>query len=66
MAVAKVLELTSRSSDSFEDAIKSGIDKAVESVDDIQTAWVKDQQVILSGGEIDQYQVTLKVTFMVR
>jgi len=66
MAVAKVLELTSRSSDSFEDAIKTGIDKAVESVDDIQTAWVKDQQVILSGGEIDQYQVTLKVTFMVR
>ncbi|HEX6219672.1 MAG TPA: dodecin family protein [Acidimicrobiia bacterium] len=65
MAVAKVLELTSRSSDSFEDAIESGIQKAGESVDDIQTAWVKDQQVILSGGEIDQYQVTLKVTFMV-
>lgn len=65
MAVAKVLELTSRSSDSFEDAIESGIQKAGESVDDIQTAWVKDQQVILAGGEIDQYQVTLKVTFMV-
>jgi len=66
MAVAKILELTSRSADSFEDAIESGIAKASESIDDIQTAWVKEQQVILSGGEIDQYQVTLKVTFMVR
>lgn len=65
MAVAKILELTSRSSESFDDAIESGIEKAGESVDNIQSAWVKDQQVILSAGSINEYQVTLKLTFLV-
>lgn len=65
MAVAKILELTARSSESFDDAIEMGIGKAAESVEDIQSAWVKDQQVMLSNGNISGYQVTLKVTFMV-
>lgn len=65
MAVAKVLELTARSPESFDDAIEMGIDKASDSVDDIQGAWIKDQQVFLSGGAISEYQVTLKVTFLV-
>lgn len=66
MAVAKILELTSRSSKSFDDAVEMGISKATESVDDIQSAWVKDQQVLLQGGKINEYQVTLKLTFLVR
>ena len=65
MAVAKILELTSRSSESFEDAVEMGIAKAGESVEDIQSAWVKDQQVLLREGSINEYQVTLKVTFLV-
>lgn len=65
MAVAKILELTARSSKSFDDAIEMGIGKAAESVEDIQSAWVKDQQVMLNNGTISGYQVTLKVTFMV-
>lgn len=64
MSVAKILELTSRA-DSFDDAIEKGIEKAGESVENIQSAWVKDQQVILSAGSISEYQVTLKVTFLV-
>ena len=65
MAVAKILELTSRSAESFDDAVEEGINKAGESVENIQSAWVKDQQVLLSAGEINEYQVTLKVTFLV-
>lgn len=65
MAVAKILELTSRSTESFDDAIVSGLDKAGESVHNIQSAWVKDQQVILDDGSIKDFQVTLKVTFLV-
>ncbi len=65
MAVAKIIELTSRSSDSFEHAVEHGIEKAGESVDNIQSAWVKDQQVLLSAGQINEYQVTLKITFLV-
>lgn len=65
MAVAKILELTSRSTESFDDAVVSGLDKAGESVHNIQSAWVKDQQVILDDGSIKDFQVTLKVTFLV-
>jgi flavin-binding protein dodecin len=66
MAVAKIIELTSRSSTSFDDAVAKGIAKAGESVHDMQTAWVKDQQVILDNDKVSDYQVTLKITFLVK
>lgn len=65
MSVAKVLELTSRSATSFEDAIKQGIDKANDSVRNVEGAWVKEQKVIISDGQISGYQVDLKITFLV-
>ncbi len=65
MSVAKVLELTSRSATSFEDAIKQGIDKANDSVRNVEGAWVKEQKVIISDGQISGYQVDLKITFLI-
>lgn len=66
MAVAKIIELTSRSEQSFEDAVEQGLKKATDSVNDVQSAWVKDQQVLVTNGSISTYQVTLKVTFVVQ
>lgn len=65
MSVAKVLELTARSSESFEDAIKQGIAKATDSVRNVQGAWVKEQKVEVENGAISAFQVDLKVTFLV-
>jgi dodecin len=65
MSVAKVIELTSRSPESFEDAIKVGIAKAAETVSHIEGAWVKEQKVVVTEGEIDDYEVNLKITFIV-
>jgi flavin-binding protein dodecin len=48
MAVAKVIEITAASTDSFEAAIRQGIAKASETVRNIQAAWVKEQQVKVS------------------
>jgi flavin-binding protein dodecin len=64
MAVAKVIELTSSSSESFEDAIAQGIAKATESVRDIRGAYVNEQMVRVEGGEIVEYRTDLKVTFV--
>jgi len=65
MAVAKVIEITAASRDSFEDAIRQGISKASESVHGIQGAWVKEQKVQVSDdGNITEYRVDLKVTFV--
>jgi flavin-binding protein dodecin len=64
MSVAKVIEITSASSESFEDAIVKGIAKASESVRDIRGAYVNEQMVRVEGGEIVEYRTDLKVTFV--
>jgi flavin-binding protein dodecin len=64
-SVAKVIEITAESPESFEDAVRRGIARACENVEDIQGAWVKSQQVKVKEGEITSYRVDLKVTFIV-
>jgi hypothetical protein len=64
VSVAKIIEITSRSDKSFEDAIKSGIVKAGESVHGIREAWVSQQKVMVEANKVVSYQVDLKVTFV--
>jgi flavin-binding protein dodecin len=64
MAVAKVIEITATSDKSFEDAIRQGISKASETVRDIRGAWVKEQKVLVEGGDVSGYRVDLKVSFV--
>jgi len=66
MSVAKHVEISSASDKSFEDAIRKGIKKAAKSVDSIEGAWVKEQKVVVSGDDISEYRVTMKVTFIVK
>lgn len=66
MSVAKTSEITASSSKSFEDAIRTGIRKMAKTVDKIESAWVKEQKVIVDAGEVSAYRVTLKVTFIVK
>ena len=66
MSVAKTSEITASSSKSFEDAIRSGIRKMGETVKNIEGAWVKEQKVVVNKGEVEQYRVTMKVTFIVK
>ena len=62
--VARVTEISSRSTQGFEDAIKVGIERANNSLRGVRSAWVKEQQVIVDGGSITEYQVNLLVTFV--
>lgn len=64
MSVAKVIEITSNSEQSFEDAINQGIAKASETVHGIKGAWVKEQKVLVSDGNVTGYRVDLKVSFV--
>jgi len=64
MAVARVTEISSTSTTSFEDAIKSGLDRANETLRNVRSAWIKEQQVRVEGGSISEYQVNLLVTFV--
>lgn len=64
MSVAKVLEITATSEQSFEDAVRQGIAKASETVRNIKGAWVKEQNIKIENGEITDFRVDLKVTFI--
>ncbi len=66
MSVAKVVEITASSTKSFEDAIRQGVTKMSKTVDNIEGVWVKGQKCIVRDGEIVEFRVDLKVTFVVK
>ncbi|MEH6698383.1 MAG: dodecin family protein [Brevundimonas sp.] len=66
MSVARVTEITSSSTVSFEDAIKKGIARADETLDQVRGAWVQEQKVVVDGGQITEYRVNLKITFVLK
>jgi len=64
MSVAKVVEITSDSTESFEDAIKRGIERAEKSLKNVRGAWIAEQKVIVEDGNIMRYRVTMRVSFV--
>jgi hypothetical protein len=64
MTVAKVIEISAESPESFEAAIREGIRRATETVKNVKSAWVKEQQVVVNNGDVTTYRVDLKVTFV--
>lgn len=64
MSVAKNIEITSTSTTGFEDAIKSGIERASKTVDNIRGAWIKEQKVDVDNGTVSRFSVTMIVTFV--
>lgn len=65
MSIGKVIEITASSTKSFEDAIREGLKRTSETVDDIRGAWIKEQQVRVEKGKIAEYRVNMNVTFIV-
>lgn len=63
MSIAKIVEISASSPDSFEDAIRQAIRRASETLDNIRGAWVSEQKVVIEDNEIVEYRVDLKVTF---
>ena len=66
MSVARVTEITASSDQSFDDAIKAGIARANKTLKNIEGAWVQGQKVIVREGQIVEYRVNLKVTFVLQ
>ncbi len=64
MSVARVTEITSGSSKSFDDALEKGIKRASKTIRNIEGAWVKDQKVVVKKGKISEYRVNIKISFV--
>ena len=64
MTVARITEITSTSSKSFDDAVQVGIKRATKTLENVTGAWVQDQEVTVKNNKISEYRVRLKVTFV--
>lgn len=66
MSVAKVTEISSSSTTSFDDAVASGIARAGKTLKNIKGAWIKEQSVVVNADKITEYRVNMKVTFVLQ
>ncbi|MEJ7748552.1 MAG: dodecin family protein [Candidatus Limnocylindrales bacterium] len=64
MAIARVTEISSTSTTSFDDALQQGVARATKTLRNVKSAWVKEQRVDIQGDQISEYQVNLMVTFI--
>lgn len=65
MTVARVTEIISSSSESFDDAVRQGVRRASKTLKNVRGAWVEGQKVICDGqGHITEFRVILKVSFV--
>jgi len=64
MTIARVTEISSSSKKSFEDAVESGVERACKTLKNVTGAWVKDQEVSIKDGKVDQFIVKMKISFV--
>jgi len=66
MSIAKTIEVTASSTKGFDDAIRQGIAKAAETLENITGAWIMDQSVKVKKGKVAEYTVRMKLTFVLK
>ena len=65
MSIARVTEIKASSTKSFEDALKAGVGRASKTLKNVKSAWLENQEGLIDeDGEISEYRVQLKVTFI--
>ncbi len=64
MTVARVTEMSAISDQSFEDAINMAVNRATQTLRNVESAWVKDMNVLIENNSIMGYQVNLAITFV--
>jgi len=64
MSVARVTELSCTSNQSFEDAIRQGMERATKTLRGVRGAWIKEQRVNVGRDGSIEYQANILVTFV--
>ncbi len=64
MPVARVTEMSAVSDQSIEDAVNMAVKRATQTLRNVESAWVKDQNVLIENGNITGYKVNLAITFV--
>ena len=67
MSIARITEIKASSKVSFDDAIKTGLARASETLENVRSAWISSQEVMVDNkGDITEYRVLMKVTFVLK
>ena len=66
MAVLKVIEVLANSEKSWEDATKNAVKHASKTVKNIKSVYVQDQSAMVSGDNVTEFRVNVKLTFEVK
>ena len=66
MSVAKITEISCTSTESFDDAIRQGVERASKTLDGVQGAWVSEMKVDVDDGKVTVFRVNLRVTFILK
>jgi flavin-binding protein dodecin len=63
MSMVKVIELSSESPESWEDATRQAVERASRTIRDIRAVWVKEFEAVVDGSNLTQFRVNVKISF---
>ncbi|MCX7546770.1 dodecin family protein [Xanthomarina sp. F1114] len=66
MSVLKVIEVLSSSNESWEDATRKAVKEASKTVKNIKSVYIKEQSAMVSGDNVTEFRVNVKLTFEVK
>jgi flavin-binding protein dodecin len=64
MSVARVTELSCTSNESYEDAVRQGMERAMKTLRGVRGAWVKEERVNVGRDGSLEFQANILVTFV--
>ena len=64
MSVVEFIELSGRSSESFEDAIRQTVERASSTIRNIKSVWVKEFEGVVENNQVTAFQVVVKISFL--
>jgi flavin-binding protein dodecin len=64
MSMVKVIELSSESPESWEDATRQAVERASRTIRNIRSVWGKEFEAVVDGNNVSQFRVNLKVSFL--
>ena len=64
MSVAKFVELSGQSPDSYEAAIREVVERASSTLRNIQSIWVKEFEAVVENNQVSQFRVLVKISFV--
>ena len=64
MSVAKTVELSGQSPNSYEDAVREAVERASSTLRNVQSTWVKDLEAVVENGRVTQFRAVVKIAFV--